>query len=78
MSGGGETLSVYSLDEGATHFAAAVAFLDKCPDCASDDQVSEFLVSYTLLLNLSAQRKAIIELVERYLPCFPSSEEQAG
>jgi predicted ATPase len=65
---GSKSLSVYSLDEGATHFAAAVALLDKYPGCASDDQVSEFLVSYTLLLNLSAQMKAIIELVERYLP----------
>ena len=45
--------SVYSLDEAATHFTAALALLDKNPDCASDDQVAEFLVSYTHLLNMS-------------------------
>ena len=50
---GSKSLSVYSLDEATTHFAAALALLDKNPDCASDDQVAEFLVSYTLLLNMS-------------------------
>ena len=52
---GSKSLSVYSLDEAATHFTAALALLDKNPDCASDDQVAEFLVSYTLLLNMSGQ-----------------------
>ena len=42
---GSKSLSVYSLDEAATHFAAALATLDKNSDCASDDQVAEFLVS---------------------------------
>ena len=50
---GSKSLSVYSLDEAATHFTAALALLDKNPDCASDDQVAEFLVSYALLLNIS-------------------------
>ena len=50
---GSKSLSVYSLDEAATHFTAALALLDKNPDCASDDQVAEFLVSYTLLLNMN-------------------------
>jgi predicted ATPase len=49
---GSKSLSVYSLDEAANHFAAALALLDKNPDCALDDQVAEFLVSYTLLLNM--------------------------
>ena len=52
---GSKSLSVYSLDEATTHFTAALALLDKNPDCASDDQVAEFLVSYTLLLNMSIQ-----------------------
>ena len=42
---GSKSLSVYSLDEAATHFSAALALLDKNPDCASDDQFAEFLVS---------------------------------
>ena len=37
-------LGVYSLDEAATHFTAALALLDKDPDCASDEQVGDFLV----------------------------------
>ena len=36
---GSKSLSVYSLDEAAIHFTAALALLDKNPDCASDDQV---------------------------------------
>ena len=51
---GSKSLSVYSLDEATTHFTAALALLDKNPDCASDDQVADFLVSYTLLLNMSS------------------------
>ena len=48
---GSKSLSVYSLDEAATHFTAALALLDKNPNCASDDQVADFLVSYTLLVE---------------------------
>jgi predicted ATPase len=43
---GSKSLGVYSLDEATTHFTAALALLDKDTDCASDDQVAEFLVSY--------------------------------
>ena len=64
---GSKSLSVYSLDEAATHFTAALALLDKNPDCASDDQVAEFLVSYALLLNMSRQLKMMIDVLERYL-----------
>jgi class 3 adenylate cyclase len=45
---GSKSLSVYSLDEARTHFTNALALLDKNQDCASDEQVAEFLVSYTL------------------------------
>ena len=65
---GSKSLSVYSLDEAAVHFAAALALLDKNPDCASDDQVADFFVSYTPLLNMTAQVKAAIDVLERYLP----------
>ena len=64
---GSKSVSVYSVDEATTHFTAALALLDKNPDCASDDQVADFLVSYTLLLNVSYQYLVLIDVVERYL-----------
>jgi class 3 adenylate cyclase/tetratricopeptide (TPR) repeat protein len=74
---GSKSLSVYSLEEAATHFGAALALLDTNPDCASDDQVAEFLVSYLLRLNLGAQQKIIIEVVERYLARIDRLENDA-
>ena len=67
LMAGNKSLSVYSLDEATTHFATALRLLDKDPDCASDDQVTEFLVSYTFLLNMTAQIKVTIDVAERYL-----------
>ena len=64
---GTKSLSVYSLEEATNHFTSALAFLNKNPDCASDDQVSDFLLSYTFLLNMTAQIKATIEVAECYL-----------
>ena len=64
---GSKSLSVYSVDEATTHFTAALALLDKNPDCASDDQVTDFLVSYTLLLNITYHYLVLIDVVERYL-----------
>ena len=63
---GAKSLSVYSLDEAAAHFAAALALLDKNPDCASDAQVADFLVSYSFLLNMSEKIKVLIDVLERY------------
>jgi tetratricopeptide (TPR) repeat protein len=63
---GSKSVSVYSLDEARTHFAAALTLLDKNQDCASDDQVAEFLASYTLLLNVSIQLWTMIGIFERY------------
>ena len=65
---GSKNLSVYSVGEATTHFAAALALLDKNPDCASDDQIAEFFVSYMLLLNVSGQWKVLLDVLERYLP----------
>ena len=48
---GTKSLSIYSLDEAATHLTAALALLDKNPDCASDAQVTDFLLSYLSLLE---------------------------
>jgi class 3 adenylate cyclase len=64
---GTKSLGVYSLDEATTHFAAALALLDKNPECASDNQVADYLVSYALLLNMSVQLWVLIDLLKRYL-----------
>jgi hypothetical protein len=64
---GGKSLSVYSLDEASTHLMAALTLLDNNSDCASDDQVADFLVSYVLLLNHNDQVKVTIDVIERYL-----------
>ena len=65
---GSKGLGIFSLDEAATHFNAALALLENNPDCASDDEVAEFLVPYTLLLNVNQQVKVTIEVLERHLP----------
>jgi hypothetical protein len=64
---GGKSLGIYSLDEAADHFAAALALLDKEQECASDDQVVEFLASYLLLLNLTEHITVSLDLLDRYL-----------
>jgi class 3 adenylate cyclase/tetratricopeptide (TPR) repeat protein len=64
---GTKSLSVYSLEEATNHFTSALALLNQTPDCASDDQVAEFLLSYTFLLNMTAQIRTTIEVAERYL-----------
>jgi predicted ATPase len=64
---GTKSLSVYSLDAASSHFTTAYALLDKMPDCASDDQVAEFLLSYARLLSLSAQIETLISVLKRHL-----------
>jgi hypothetical protein len=44
------------------------ALLDKNPDCASDDQVAEFLIFYAYRLNISAGPKVAIDALQRFLP----------
>ena len=55
---GAKSLGVYSLDEADKYFAAAIALLDRTPDCASDQQVAELLVDYALCSNLSLRLKS--------------------
>jgi class 3 adenylate cyclase len=64
---GGRSLGVYSLEEAENYFAAALAVLDNDPECASDDQVAEFLALYVRLLQLAYRFKVLIEVVGRYL-----------
>jgi predicted ATPase len=64
---GSKCLNVYSLDQASSHFAAALALIDKNPECASDDQIVDFLVPYTLLLNMFQRSKQMIDVVRRHL-----------
>ena len=54
---GSKSLGVYSLSEAGAHLGAALALLDSNVDCASDDEVAEFLVNYALLSNLNSQNE---------------------
>jgi hypothetical protein len=67
---GSKNLSVYSLDEGSAHFAAALALLDKYPDCASDHQVAACLEPYAQLLSMSGQFATVIAVIERHWVCI--------
>jgi hypothetical protein len=62
---GSKCLGVYSIDEAMIHFTAALALLEK-PNCASDDQVADFLVPYTLLLNLCLKLRTTIDVLQRF------------
>jgi hypothetical protein len=63
---GTKSLSTYSLEEAQTRFTTAAALLDKSPDCATDTDVGDFLVNYSLLLNLVHHLRELIPTVERY------------
>src|SRR5262249_10236679 len=65
---GSKSLRVYSIDEATTHFSAALAPLDKNPDCASDGHVADFLVAYATLLHMSTQIETMIVVLGRFLP----------
>ena len=63
---GSKSFGVYSLDEATLHFSAALALLDRDHDCASDDQVADFLAAYSHLLLLNVQIKFITGILDRY------------
>jgi tetratricopeptide (TPR) repeat protein len=63
---GGKSLNVYSLDEAAIHLNAALAVLEKNPDCASSDQLAEFFVVYTIVFVESGKIEAVIDVLKRY------------
>ena len=74
---GSKSLSVYSLEEATHYFNAARALLDKNPDCGSDDQVTEFLVSYSSLLNMKARIVEMIDLIDGYLTRIKPDDPRA-
>ena len=63
---GAKSLGVYSLEEAEKYLAAAIALLEMNPECASDQQVAELLVDYTLLSNLSMRFRSATKIVERF------------
>ncbi len=63
---GAKSLRVYSLEEAEKYLAAAIALLEMNPECASDQQVAELLVDYTLLSNLSMRFSSGTRIVERF------------
>ena len=64
---GSKSLGIYSLNEATTHFAAALAILDKNQPSISLDHFADFLVAYALLLNVRVKIAALIELLSRHL-----------
>ena len=64
---GSKSLSVYSLDEAKVHLTAARNLLDKAPDCASDDEVADFVFSYAFLFELYGGANNILDMMERYM-----------
>jgi len=63
---GAKSLGVYSLEEANNFFTAAIAVLDKTPDCADDQQIVDFLGDYTLNSNISSRFRSTTESVERF------------
>ena len=63
-----KSLGVYSLDEADKYFADAIALLDAHPDCATDEQVAEFLVGYAAFSHLMMRLIATRKTVERFMP----------
>ena len=61
---GSKSLNVYSLEEASNHFELALALLDESPDCATDEQVTDFLVSYSRLLHFMAQVNKLLHVHE--------------
>ena len=74
---GAKSLRVYSLDEAYNYFAAAIKLLDKNADCASDQQVVELLVDYTLCANMSLRWKSVTETVERFMSSIDRQNDSA-
>jgi class 3 adenylate cyclase len=65
---GAKSVGVYSLDEADCAFASAIEIVESKPECATDNQVADFLVDYTSFSNLMMRLNATKGTVERLLP----------
>ena len=63
---GSRSLGVYSLDEAEFHFSAAIALVEAHPECASDQQVADVLVEYTLLENALGKVKNVVGVPDKF------------
>jgi class 3 adenylate cyclase/tetratricopeptide (TPR) repeat protein len=63
---GSRSLSVYSLEEAEGHLSAAIALVEKKPECASDQQIANALVDYTLLENALGKLRNVVETPDRF------------
>jgi hypothetical protein len=63
---GSRSLSVYSLEEADVHFSAAIALVEAHQGCATDQQVANVLVEYTLLQNALGKVRNVVEIADRF------------
>jgi class 3 adenylate cyclase len=63
---GSRSLSVYSLEEAEIHFSAAIDLVEADKGCASDQQIADLLVDYTLLQNALGKVRKVVEIIGRF------------
>jgi class 3 adenylate cyclase len=63
---GSRSLSVYSLEEAEDHFSGAIALVEKNHGCATDQQIANVLVHYTLLLNALGKVRNVVHIADRF------------
>jgi class 3 adenylate cyclase len=63
---GNRSLGVYSLDEAGAHFAAAITLLEANEGCASDEQVADLLVNYTLHQNAVGNVGNVVDIIQKF------------
>jgi tetratricopeptide (TPR) repeat protein len=63
---GSRSLSVYSLEEAETHFSKAIARFQTNPGCASDQQIANVLVDYTLLQNALGKNRNVVNIADKF------------
>jgi class 3 adenylate cyclase/tetratricopeptide (TPR) repeat protein len=65
---GRKSLGVYSLEEAERHFRAALAVVDRSPDCASHGEIAAAAVSLLETLHLKGEVREEKAVAERYIP----------
>jgi class 3 adenylate cyclase/tetratricopeptide (TPR) repeat protein len=63
---GSKSLSVYSLEEAEGHFSKAIARFQTNPGCASDQQIANVLVDYTLLQNALGKNRNVVDIADKF------------
>jgi class 3 adenylate cyclase/tetratricopeptide (TPR) repeat protein len=63
---GSRSLSVYSLEEADAHFSRAISRFQTNPGCASDQQIADVLVEYTLLQNALGKNRNVVDIADKF------------